>query len=277
MRILVVIVLYKMPLAESPTYRALRGALRERPELAAGLELLVADNSPEAQLPGVDFAGRYAHDGTNPGLARRYNEALGIARATGCEWLLLFDQDTRPTTEYFEELERFLLSEPDPEIAVAVPKLVMDGRILSPHAPVFRKAAYEVTLASAGVVGQDLRAFNSASLVRASALDAIGGFPEEYWLDYLDHATFHRIQAAGGRIHVLQARLEHELSDAVPDRPVNPVRLLNRLRAEARFYREFGSLRERMLHRLDLLRQVVGWGRRGHFEQAHLRWKALRG
>jgi len=274
-RVLAVIVLYKMSLAESPTYQALRAAFRARRELASEIELLVADNSPEPQSPGHDFVGQYVHDGTNPGLARRYNQALAAARRAGCEWLLLFDQDTRPTIQYFDELSRFLHERPLPEIAVVVPKLVMDGRILSPHPPVFRRPEYEVTLNSSGVIGRDLRAFNSAALVRVSALEPIGGFPEEYWLDYLDHATFHRIQAEGGRIHVMQATLEHELSDAVPDRPVNPARLLNRLRAEAQFYQEYGTFRERLLHRIDLLRQVVGWGRRGQFEQASLRWKAL--
>jgi hypothetical protein len=274
--ILAVVVVFQMTVEDSPTCRALTQRISSDPGFAAEVDLLVADNSPEPQtmLPG--FLGTYLHDRANEGLARRYNQALQIAANNGAEWLLLFDQDTEPTPAYFEEL--ITLShrlKASPEIAVIVPKLIMDGRILSPHPPVFRKPAYEVTLASTGVLGKDLRAFNSGALVRVSALQRIAGFPAAYWLDYLDHATFHRIQADGGQIYLMESTLQHELSDAIPTKPVNPVRLLNRLKAEERFYREHGSFTERLLHRLDLLRQVVGWGRRGQFEQARLRWKAL--
>ena len=274
--ILAVVVLYRLALEQSSTWLALDAAMKRDGNLANALDLFVADNSPSACEPPEGFSGVYVHDSENLGLAPRYNQALAQAAANGAEWLLLFDQDTKPTDAYFAELLK--LSEQlraSPEIAVIVPKLRMNGRILSPHAPVYRRSNYRVHAGSSGVVGRDLRAFNSGALVRVSALNAIGGFPTRYWLDYLDHATFHRIQAAGGQIYVMDAVLEHELSDATPNRPVNPVRLLNRLRAEEQFYAEYGSASEMLRHRIDLVRQVVGWARRGQFDQANLRWKAL--
>jgi GT2 family glycosyltransferase len=274
-RILAIIVLYKMSAQESPTYQALSRAMRQLPALDEALEIFLADNSPAPSELPQSFTGTFLHDGTNEGLAQRYNQALAIAEEKKVQWLLLFDQDTKPTAPYFLELLALSARLEDSQVAVIVPKLVQDGRILSPHPPVFRKARYKITLESEGLVGDDLRAFNSGALVRVEALREIGGFPENYWLDYLDHATFHRIQDRGGKLFVMTSVLEHELSDATPDRPVNPGRLLNRLRAEERYYAEHGTPSERLRHRFDLLRQIVGWGRRGHFDQAALRWKAF--
>jgi len=275
-RVLAVMVLYEMTLEESSTWRAMSGVLNTRPEVAEAVEVMVADNSTEPQAMPEGFTGTYLHDRGNAGLAPRYNEALKIAAGRGIEWLLLFDQDTNPTEAYFLEMLRLTADlQEDASIAVIVPKLVMDGRILSPHAPVFRRPEYEVELGSSGVIGRDVRAFNSGAVVRVSEVEAIGGFPEEYWLDYLDHATFHRIQERGKSVYVMDAVLDHELSDATPGKPVNPVRLLNRLKAEEHFYAQHGTAWERVQHRFDLLRQVIGWGRRGEFGQAKLRLKAL--
>ena len=268
--------LYKMALAESPSYRTLVDAVQKVPELRASLSLLVADNSPEPQEPPPDFRGIYLHDGANPGLASRYNAALNAALDSGAQWLLLFDHDTTLTPEYMAEmlaLSRELAA--SPEVAIIVPKLMMDGRLLSPHTPRFRFTRQEPDTGTTGLFAEPLRAFNSGALLRVSALQAAGGFPEEYWLDYLDHATFHRIQAQGGRLYVMQSALQHELSDARVGVPQNPVRLLNRLRAEERFYTEHTSWHEHLFHRFDLLRQVVGWGRRGHFDQAMIRLRIL--
>ena len=259
---------------QSPSCRALVDALHHNQALAGSLHLLLADNSPAPHTVPAGLPADYLHDGLNPGLARRYNQALDRALASGATWLLLFDQDTLTTPDYLAELLTLSQTVP-PEVAVIVPKLLMDGRILSPHPPRYREKLFPVTLASHGILSDHVRAFNSGALVRVSALQAIGGFPEDFWLDYLDHATFHRIQQAGGRIHLMHATLAHELSDARIDSIPSPARLLNRLSAEKRYYAQHGTWQERLLHRTDLLRQIVGWGRRGHFTQARLRLKAL--
>ena len=275
-RIQAVVVLYNMHFEASPTCMALQAAFLTQPDFADSVDLFLADNSKQPQTLPPSFCGTYLHDGSNPGLARRYNQALKRATETGAEWLLLFDQDTKPTPEYLSELLQVSLTlEAQPEVAIVVPKLVMDGRIMSPHGPRYRGQAHPVGLETYGVFPGALRAFNSGALLRVSALQAIGGFPEEYWLDYLDHATFHRLQERGLQVFVMHAVLEHELSDARPNQPQNPVRLANRLRAEERFYAEHGSQGERLQHRFDLIRQVIGWGRRGHFAQAMVRLKVL--
>ena len=271
-----IVVLYQLPFAESPSCMGLEHALAQGLIPSDRLDLLVADNSPDAQPLPPAFAGAYLHDGTNPGLARRYNQALARALDQGASWLLLLDHDTHLTDEYLHEVLALAESlEPRQEIAIVVPKLTMDGRLLSPHGPRYRAETYTVDRDSYGIFPVSVRAFNSGALMRVSALQAIGGFPEDYWLDYLDHATMHRIQQHGGRVFVMHATLEHELSDARRHVPVNPVRLANRLAAEELFYTQHGTFSEHAQHRFDLLRQVVGWGRRGHFRQAYVRLKVL--
>jgi hypothetical protein len=96
-------------------------------------------------------------------------------------------------------------------------------------------------------------------------------------LDYLDHATFHLLQQKGYRIFVMHATLQHALHDAAVGAAPSHERLQGHLQAENRFFLEFGSPWEKSLHRLDLLRQVLGYGRRGQFHSAGLRLNLLLG
>jgi GT2 family glycosyltransferase len=274
--ILAVVVLYRIGLDVSPACRAIQHEIAANPDFGAAVDLLLADNSAEPQSLPAGFIGRYLHDGNNEGLALRYNTALDLAAAAGATWLLLFDQDTTPTPDYYRELLALSASLADDlSIAAIVPKLVMHGEVISPHIPRYLKVPYIVDAQSSGVLGEKLRAYNSGALVRVSALRSIGGFPRAYWLDYLDHATFHRLQQNGGRIFVMQASLEHELSESIPNKPPNLKRVLSRLRSEHRFYSEHGSASEWAQHRIDLIRQVLGLGRRGRFAEALLRLKVL--
>jgi hypothetical protein len=47
--------------------------------------------------------------------------------------------------------------------------------------------------------------YNSGALLRVKALQEMNGFPEEFLLDYLDHATFRILQNKGGRISIEHA------------------------------------------------------------------------
>jgi GT2 family glycosyltransferase len=271
----VIVVVYRIPIAASPTYRTLRAAIGAHPALAETINLLVCDNSRTPQTPPDDFLGRYLHDGTNPGLAARYNQALSQAVADGATWLLLLDQDTELTVAYLDELVTLSTTlAADANIAAIVPKLMEGPHVRSPHLPVFRggsSAIQPVDPAAHGPFDGLLRVFNSGALVRVAALQAIGGFPEAYWLDSLDHATFHRLQCRGGCIYIMEAQLEHEMSIHRPDKhrdPANAARHRNQLAAENLFYREHGSPAERIRHRLSLLIDALRSLRHGHPAEA---------
>jgi hypothetical protein len=98
-------------------------------------------------------------------------------------------------------------------------------------------------------------AFNSGAAVRVSALQR---FPERYWLDFLDHAIFHELQAAGGRIWLLQSQLEHRLSTQRLGDEASLDRYRNVLQAERDFYREYGSFADRFFYHLRRGKQTAG-------------------
>ncbi len=65
-----------------------------------------------------------------------------------------------------------------------------------------------------GVQQQPLCSYNSASTLRVRALRSIGGFPAEFWLDFMDHAVFHALFIRDYRVYVMLATLTHDFSHA---------------------------------------------------------------
>ena len=216
-----VVVLYRRSPAESDALTSLLRVLREEPTLAARFSVLVYDNSPQDQASSLpSFPVAYHHDPANGGLASAYNYALAQAEAAGTPWLLLLDQDTSLAAAFLQELAS--LSEellPSKNVAAIVPKLFSRGTMYSPEEHsldqlhhVFPHRSHTLPPGAEGPQSARISAYNSGSTLRVAALLAIGGFPREFWLDYLDHAVFHALQQQGSRVFVMQAVLEQQLS-----------------------------------------------------------------
>ena len=249
-------VLYKMQAEDSPAYRTLQQSLQADSSLARQIGWMICDNTPYAQTSPADFAGSYVQDMSNPGLARQYNLALQTAEARGDTWLMLLDQDTRLTSEYLQEAATLAESLADNEQVVAfVPKLMQQGVVLSPHLPITLRHPKALDRDAHGVADTRIQPYNSGAVLRVSSLRGAGGFPERFWLDYLDHATFHALQANGKQVFVMHAVLEHELSSNERERPEDAAfvaRQQNVLAAERAYYREYGTVRERFYHHVRL-------------------------
>ena len=230
--------------------------------MASRLSLVVYDNSAEKHQIAEDSTLHYVHDPANGGLAAAYNYALSRAEDTGYEWLLLLDQDTTLTSEFLAELIACVDAlRAEDKVAAIVPKLMVRGTILSPAEHFldflhhqFRN--YMQTLShAAGIQHGRVSAYNSGSALSVPWLRSIGGFPGEFWLDYLDHAIFHALWASGRRVYVLHAVLRHELAES--DLNARPIwRFRNVLRAQSLFVKRTGSLTDRLLYRLWLLRSL---------------------
>lgn len=246
-------VVYRKAMRESAAVCSLRNCLAGSPRLASRLRILLIDNSPEPQAVPSELAADYLHDGANPGLAARYNAALRLAAEAGCAWLLLLDDDTTVSTWFFDELLREIgaLGGRD-EVVALVPRLVSGDTLLSPHLPPFRESTFTIGGESRGEISGLVRVFNSGSALRVSAVQAMGGFDERFWLDSLDHATFHALQQGGGRIVLLDVSLAHELSVGGQ----TTARRRNQLAAETQFYRLHGSPEERRRRWKFLLREA---------------------
>lgn len=250
-----VLVLYRMRLGESRCFQTLVQSLQST-GCASQVTLFVYDNSLDTGAVAADgFPGTllYQHDPTNGGVAAAYNAGLDEARRNGSPWLLLLDQDTELTLEYFEELLSATHTVPERVVAI-IPRLLQDGVTHSPqHLP--RLSHRPLDRTAAGLLHVEVTAFNSGAALRVAALQ---GFPTRYWLDFLDHAVFHTLQAAGGRVWLLQAALEHHLSTEQLGIDASVARYRNVLLAERDFYREYGSASDRVFYHLRRGKQTVG-------------------
>jgi GT2 family glycosyltransferase len=260
--ILAVVVLYRCELAQSQSVSSLFKILREHPELAKHFSLLLYDNSPQPQdhTMQATLPTDYVHDPLNGGLATAYNFALERAEAEQRAWLLLFDQDTVLTEEFLLELvESARTLHSQAQVGAIVPKLLVRGAIYSPEANFLDQVRHPyrslqtVKKEVVGVQQGHLNAFNSGATLRVSAMRAIGGFPMQFWLDYLDHAVFRALFVGGFRIYVMRAELAHNSSLAeVKSLPL--WRLRNILQAQTLFVKQSGGFLDRMFYRIFLLR-----------------------
>ncbi len=256
-------VLYNCELSQSHSVSSLFRILNENPELAKHFSLVLYDNSPQPQtlaMPAV-FPTHYVHDPSNGGLASAYNFALARAESEKREWLLLLDQDTSLTRDFLFELLAAANSLHDsPEVAAIVPKLLVNGIVHSPAIPFieqmrrqFQPPKQPIGQDVVGVLPQQMCAYNSGSTFRVSALRSVGGFPMEFWLDFLDHAVFDALSATGYRIYVMLAMLVHESSYSDIG-SMSIWRLHNVLMAQTLYVKRSGNFIDRLLYRIYLLR-----------------------
>ena len=262
-RILIVAVTYERAPHESGSICSLAQVFKTCPALASRFELLIFDNSPQSHRVVIDFdfPVLYKHNPANPGLAGAYNFALDLAEEGGFEWLLLLDQDTSLVREFILELiERIDLLTGRPDVASIVPKLLVNGVVFSPAAHFieqlrhqYKRSNHAVAPDAVGVQQRRVFAYNSGAAHRVSALRAIGGFPQEFWLDYLDHAVFHSLYTSGYRVFIMHTQIQHDASQAQAIR-VPLWRHRNILTAETCFVKKTGTAFDRLLYRIWLLR-----------------------
>jgi GT2 family glycosyltransferase len=271
-RILAVLVLYKRTPEQSEAFTSLQSILQQRPDLAGAMSLLVYDNSPTAhKIPPLPIAARYISDTRNAELSPAYNTGLRLAGEEGLDWLLLLDQDTSLTEAYLTEAISLTQSTKENHFDAIVPKLVEEGLVLSPHLALTLRHPKPIDVTTHGISGIQLHPYNSGAILRVKTLQEMNGFPEEFLLDYLDHATFRILQDKGGRIFVMQAALEHKLSSNEEDRSDDPAlsaRQKNVLQAERAFYRSYGTFRERFYYHARLIWRAWKALRSGSFRRS---------
>jgi GT2 family glycosyltransferase len=241
-RILAVIVLYKMAPLASVSFQTLQASAQncQDPSL---VRIFFYDNTPGGQ-PQVEIpAGTtYESRGENNGLAIAYNRALAIAIEEGHDWLLTLDQDTSLPIDFVTKLAAataYVL--PLAQVGAVVPQIRDGQRLISPAGlrlslfPRFYPDDY------VGVaLERTASAINSASTLRVSALEAIGGYDSRFWLDYSDAVLFQRLQKSGYRIFIAgNIHVEHELSVLNMKARVSLERYEDILGAESAYWDEY--------------------------------------
>lgn len=256
-RLLAVIVIYKRPLCESPSFRTLLEASALISGTSVSLGILIWDNTPEGQDPGhIPEGVQYEAAPNNPGLAQAYNRAVEIAQKEHYDWLITLDQDTALPSDFLMRVGVLAGEfESSPTIAAIVPHVIGDGRILSPF--YFMGGALPCRFPSGfvGVSEQATYAINSGAILRVSAVSQIGGYNPTFPLDISDINFFHQLHRFGKRVFVAgDILIHHEFSILKKHQRMNIERYQEMLFDECAFW----DLNMKPLARLERMTRLAG-------------------
>jgi GT2 family glycosyltransferase len=255
-QIVAVIVLYKRKPENSETINSLAVIYARNREVFQSIRILVWDNSPkpieDASFP---FPCEYKHGGRNAGTSGAYNQALQIAIAGESPWLLLLDQDTTLPDEFLPSMLKYsLLLEDSPEVGSVVPFVYSHGQLVSPRRLGRFNRNLQIPLGFHGVFRKSGYAVNSSALVKTAALNEIGGYSEEFWLDLSDVYAFQTMFLKGRLMYVASDLvLQHSLSGMDYDREMTCERYRNFLAAESAWVDLHSSPPERAAQLFRLL------------------------
>jgi GT2 family glycosyltransferase len=235
MKILAIIVRYKMPLEQSQTLGSLAEALSSHPELLEEYGVLLWDNSTtRLEDPKLSFPFQYRFSEKNLGISGAYNHASSYAESIGCPWLLLLDQDTTVTADYLQRmLDHVRGVESDPNIATIVPFVRSHDTLVSPRKFGRLIRNHQIPRSVSGIYQEDAYAVNSGTVMRVSALRSVGGYSEVFWLDLSDAYIFQALYRHGKRMYIAgDIELEHSVASMDFDRHMTPERYRSFLAAE---------------------------------------------
>ena len=258
MEIFAVVVRYKLPLCESQTMKGLTHAFQVHPELRKDITVLVWDNSPEPLDESAVLPFRYIHSKQNIGVAGAYNRGMEFADSMRCPWLLLLDQDTTIPSEFLPKvLDYSLQLREQHEIAVIAPILLCGEKVSSPsvvqfgHAKVLKRDFH-------GTSSKTIIPLNSGTLMRIEALREIGGFNEDFWLDFSDVVVQTLLHRKGKRVYVAgDIHLPHETTIDDLEHAMSPPRYRNLLAAEGAYWDLYQSPHMRILYSTRLMLRTL--------------------
>lgn len=247
-KIMVVIVLYKTQLNESKTYQTF---INQIDVLKCHYDLLIYNNSQEILIdPSNSFT--LVNADKNNKLTGAYNTALSMAKESGTKWLLLLDQDTELTAEYFERLSDYLnQSIQDERVVAVVPFLEENNKQLSPHKLMFFNNM-AIKISKAGLQHKNTTALNTLTLIRTNFIYEIGGFSAKYPLDMLDYWVYAQIQKKNKKVFVLDTSIKHNLSVSEFEKNMSLSRYNDLILAEKELMLELGFMYS-MVFRLKLV------------------------
>ena len=125
-KITAAVVVYNKKISESITCQKIKN-------IDSAIDILVLDNS-EIETGNAEYCKsnsiRYISMGGNKGLSKAYNRAVDNSKFS--DVIVLFDDDTEITYEYFEKLGKGLDEHPDADIFAPIIR-GQDGVIYSPY------------------------------------------------------------------------------------------------------------------------------------------------
>lgn len=265
--ILVTIVLYKTDISNSLSYKTLIENIKKLEKYSPSI--LIYNNSPEIEVShSSEYIVRNAEE--NEMLAGAYNYAYKMAKSEGYKWLLLLDQDTELTSQYFDELNIFLDKIDGEEYNVVVPILSYKNHHLSPlvckkDIGPFSKLKEIKNNNNLLSIGENdfIVAYNSVSLISVEALNKIGGFGNQYKLDMLDYYYYYKLSEIKSKVYILPVSLNQNLSLLEDNSFMSIGRYRDYLYYRLKFARFLGS-KSVFFYKLNLLKELLFHLRKRH-------------
>lgn len=213
-----VLVLYKTGIKDSATIRTINNALVKS---SSQLDMLVYDNSPGPQGYAPEFKYgnlniRYVHNPLNGGVSKAYNYGAGcIKDREEKKWLLLLDQDTAFSADFFEHMQRALVL--NPAITLFVPMLFTELHLFSPGRYWF-KTGRQLKNIPAGIYSLwNMAPVNSGMLIKKNAFFQAGQYNEKVKLDFSDFQFIERLRKTQPYFCVVDSIGHQDFSDHETD------------------------------------------------------------
>lgn len=153
--------------------------------------LIIVDNgSNQSELDALRaMSRRYSltliENGRNAGVAEALNQGVRRALQDGFPWVILFDQDSRITANFIEEMLATWERHPRRERIGSIHPRYVD--------PVTGQESFILRAKDGG----PFKSITSGSLMPAWIFDKVGFFASEYFIDEVDSEYCLRIRAAG--------------------------------------------------------------------------------
>ena len=200
------VVLYNKTCADSAACRALANL--------SEVSVLLYDNSTRDYGNRAWCEGKgweYLGGEGNRGLSVAYNACIDRLSARGEEgYVCLLDDDTRLTGEYFQALDRAL--EAHPGAGILVPRVISQGRLLSPCRKVGAFAsAFADEAALLAAPKETWSAINSGMAISLRLFDGYR-YDEHIFLDGVDHQFVEDMRARGEALHLIDYTCEQAFS-----------------------------------------------------------------
>jgi len=181
--------------------------------------LIIIDNTPEEMRKAFPQASNVVlwNPGKNIGLAAALNRGMQLAADLGIQEVFLFDQDSRPSDHYFQQMLEFKsrLIKSGRKVAFCVPNFYdRNSKTFAVYPVVGRFSIRHVTCANMPGTFDNaaLMAITSGMLISQAAYRAVGPFREDYFIDFIDNEYCLRANAAGYSVAVnCKATLDHAI------------------------------------------------------------------
>jgi len=160
-------------------------------------KVFVIDNAskPESEvtLTGLcaEFGIALIANKDNIGVAGAYNQAASMAMSQGYEWILLMDQDAVAPVGLVQQLMRGV----DRWGGTRLPAVLCPLSILSIESD---PSGYQSVVRGADMAVASC--LNAGSIVNLAAWEAVGGYDEDFFVDYVDHDFCFRCRQHGWEV-----------------------------------------------------------------------------